>query len=168
VVADDLTPLQRHGRDLAEIALGLVAVRSASGAASERATNELGHGVTRWMITLTRFEQSARALGDPSAALPVATAFLGSQQPSKDDVYANFASVTLFGNQVLDQFAPGTGPPVGAERKLGRAREALTIAAINQWLRPSRTWPRSARRRCRRGSCVETGWLPPGGAPRVQ
>jgi hypothetical protein len=57
-----------------------VAVRSASGAASERATNEPGHAVTRWMITLARLDQSARALGDPSAALPVATAFLGPEQ----------------------------------------------------------------------------------------
>jgi hypothetical protein len=39
VVADDRTPLQRHVRELAGIALGLVAVRSASGAASQRATN---------------------------------------------------------------------------------------------------------------------------------
>jgi hypothetical protein len=37
---------------------------------------------------------------------------------------SNFASVTLFGDQVLDQFAAGTGPPVEAERKLGRARES--------------------------------------------
>jgi hypothetical protein len=47
VVADDLPPLQRHARELAEIALGLVAVRSACGAASQRATNEPGHAVTR-------------------------------------------------------------------------------------------------------------------------
>jgi len=48
VVADELTPLQRHARELAEIALGLlVTVRSASGAASQDATNEPGHAVTR-------------------------------------------------------------------------------------------------------------------------
>jgi hypothetical protein len=47
VVADDLIPLQRHARALAEIALGLVAVRSASGAASEHATNELRDPVRR-------------------------------------------------------------------------------------------------------------------------
>ncbi len=119
VVADDLTPLQRHARELAEIALGLVAVRSASGAASERATNELGHAVTRWMITLARFDQSARALGDPSAALPVATAFLGSEQPSKDAVYVDFASVILFGDQVLDQFAPWNWPAGGSRTETG-------------------------------------------------
>jgi len=104
-VADDLTPLQRYARELAEIALGLVAVRPASGAASERAPSEPGHAVTRWMITLGRFDQSARALGDPSAALPVATAFPGPEQPSKDAVYVDFASVILFGDQVLHQFA---------------------------------------------------------------
>jgi hypothetical protein len=38
------------------------------------------------MITLARLDQSARALGDPSATLPVATAFLGPEQPSKDAV----------------------------------------------------------------------------------
>jgi hypothetical protein len=140
VVADHLPPLQRYARELAEIALGLVAVRSASGAASQRATNERGHPVTRWMITLVRLDQSARALGDPSAALPVATAFLAREQPSKDAVYVDFGSVILFGDQVLDQFAPGAGPPVGAEPKLGRAGEAtLTIAAINQWPRALRT-----------------------------
>ena len=110
----DLTPLQRHTRELAEIALGLVAVRSASGAASQRATNELGHAVTRWMIT------SARALGDPSAALPVATAFLGPEQPSKDAV-CRFASVILFGDQVLDQFAP-LELPAGRSRTETRPR----------------------------------------------
>jgi hypothetical protein len=41
-----------------------------------------------------------------------------------DVVYVDFASVILFGDQVLGQFAPGTGPPVGAEWKLGRARES--------------------------------------------
>jgi len=45
-----------------------VAVRSASGAASERATNEVGHAVSRWMITLARLYQSPRALDDPSTA----------------------------------------------------------------------------------------------------
>jgi hypothetical protein len=50
--------------------------------------------------------QSARALGDPSAALPIATALLGPEQPSKDAVYVDFASVILLGDQVLDQFAP--------------------------------------------------------------
>jgi hypothetical protein len=76
---------------------------------SERATNELGHAVTRWMITLASFDQLARALGDPSAALPVATAFLGSEQP-KDAVYVDFDSVILFGDQVLDQFASWNWP----------------------------------------------------------
>jgi hypothetical protein len=52
VAADDLTPLQQHARELAKIALELVGMRSASAAASERATNELGHAVTRWMIKL--------------------------------------------------------------------------------------------------------------------
>jgi hypothetical protein len=61
------------------------------------------------MITLARLDQSARALGDPSAALPVATAFLGPEQPSKDAVYVDFASVILFGDQV-DQFAPWNWP----------------------------------------------------------
>ena len=115
MVADDLTPLQRYARELAEIALGLVAVRSASGAASQRATNELGHAVTRWMIT------SARALGDPSAALPVATALLGPEQPSKDAVHVDFASVILFGDQVLDQFAP-LELPAGRSRTETRPR----------------------------------------------
>jgi hypothetical protein len=137
VVADDLTPLQRYARELAEIALGLVAVRSASGAASQRATNEPGHAVTRWMITLARLDQSARALGDPSAALPVATAFLGPEQPSKDAVDVDFASVILFGDQVLDQFAPGAGPPVRAERKLGRARESHPDHRRHQPMAPS-------------------------------
>jgi hypothetical protein len=98
-----------------------MAVRSASGAASERATNELGHAVTRWMITLARLDQSSRALGDPSAALPVATAFLGPEQPSKDAVYVDFASVILFGDQVLDQFAPWNWP-AGRSRTETRPR----------------------------------------------
>jgi len=35
--------------------------------------------------------------------------------------------------EVLDQFAPGTGPPVGAQRELAALVKAtLTIAAINQ------------------------------------
>jgi len=105
--------------ELAEIALGLMAVRSASGAASERATNEPGHAVTRWMITLARLDQSARALGDPSAALPVATAALARSSRPRMPSMSNFASGILFGDQVLDQFAPGTGPPVGAEREPG-------------------------------------------------
>ena len=58
------------------------------------------------MITLARLDQSARALSDPSAALPVATAFLGPQQPSKDAVHVDLAAVILFGDQVLDQFTP--------------------------------------------------------------
>jgi len=91
------------------------------------------------MITLARLDQSARALGDPSAALPVATAGLGPEQPSKDAVYVDFASVIVFGDQVLDQFAPGTGPPVGAERKLGRARESHPDhRRHHQWLRALR------------------------------
>ena len=89
-----------------------MAVHSASGAASERPTNEPGHAVTRWMITLARLAQSARALCDPSAALRVATAFLGPEQPSKVAVGVDFASMILFGDQVLGQFAPGAGPPV--------------------------------------------------------
>jgi hypothetical protein len=103
-LADDLPARQRHARELAEIALGLVAVRSASGAASERATNEQGHAVTRWMITLARLDHSARSRGDPPVALPVATVFLGPEQPSKDAIHVDFPSVILFGHQVLDQF----------------------------------------------------------------
>jgi hypothetical protein len=38
VVADEPNTLQRHARELVEIALGLVALRSASGAASQHAT----------------------------------------------------------------------------------------------------------------------------------
>jgi hypothetical protein len=49
-------------------------------------------------------------LGDPSVALPVATAFLGLEQPPKDAVYVDFASVILFGDQVLDQLAPWNWP----------------------------------------------------------
>ena len=97
-----------------------MAVRSASGAASEHATNKLGHAVTRWIITLARFDQSARALGDPSAALPVATALLGPERPSKDDVYVAFASVILFGDQVLDQLAPWTWAAGRSRTETGR------------------------------------------------
>lgn len=110
VAAGDLPPLQRYARELAEIALGQVAVRSASGAARKRATNEPGHAVTRWMITLARVDQPVRALGDRPAALPVATAFPGPQQPSKDAVHAGFASVILFGDQVPGQFGPWNWP----------------------------------------------------------
>jgi hypothetical protein len=62
--------------------------------------NEPGYAITRWMIMLARLDQSARALGDPSAALLVATAFLGPERPSKDAVYVEFASVIPFGDQV--------------------------------------------------------------------
>ena len=47
-----------------------------------------------WMPTLGRFDQPARAPSDLSAALPVATAFLGSEQPSKDAVSVDVATVT--------------------------------------------------------------------------
>jgi hypothetical protein len=65
-----------------------VGVDSASGAASECATNELGHAVIWWMITLAHFDRSARVLGDPSVAFRVATAFLGSEQASGNDLRA--------------------------------------------------------------------------------
>jgi hypothetical protein len=91
------------------------------------------------MITLARLDQSARPLGDPSAALPVATALLGPEYPSKDAVYVDFASVILFGDQVLDQFGPlelaRRSEPNGNSAALVKA--TLTIAAINQWLRAS-------------------------------
>jgi hypothetical protein len=61
-------------------------------------------------ITLARLDQSARALDDPSAAVPGATALLDPEQPSKDAVDVDTASVILFGDQVPDQFAPWTWP----------------------------------------------------------
>jgi hypothetical protein len=47
--------------------------------------------------------------------------------------------VRLFEDQVLDQFAPGTGSPIGAERKLGRARESHPDHRRHQPMAPSIT-----------------------------
>jgi hypothetical protein len=56
-------------------------VRSASEAARERATNEPGHAVSRWMIAGSLGPVGSGRWAILSAALPVATAFLGSEQP---------------------------------------------------------------------------------------
>ena len=92
-----------------------------------------GFSETARALPLARLDQSARALGDPSPALPIATAVLGPEQPSKDAVYLDFASVVLFGDQLLDQFAPWNWPAGRSRTETGPLVKAtLTIAAINQ------------------------------------
>jgi hypothetical protein len=116
VVADDLTPLQRHTRKLAENRAR--ASGRALGFRCGQRTRDERNRPRRHQVD--DHAGSLRPVGFGRWAIrprpPVATAFLGPEQPSKDTVYVDFASVILFGDQVLGKVRPLGDWPAGRSR----------------------------------------------------